>query len=202
MKSGITSGALSFIAVLLCGLSNSDKQAQPIEIDLESPGTAIVIKLNGKHAGGLRVDSQGRLGIYGANYSSTAITIDGRDRVQIDPTPDSNPPTRLTVADDVWLTGMLRVGRADAFGDTPFDPNGAIQVGRKLEKAQIMSMIRVFGQGSERFRLGVSKNGNGFWSNGPHDDPLVTFNVQQPENREAAGIHLHAPLTEFNSNDD
>ena len=202
MKSGIASAALSFIVVLLCGLSKSDKQTQPIEIDLEKPGTAIVIKLNGKHAGGLRVDAQGRLGIYGANYNSTAITIDDRDRVQIDPTPNSDPPARLTVADDVWATGVLRVGRADAFGDTPFDPNGAIQVGRNLEKAQIMSMISIFGQGSERFRLGVSEDGNGFWSNGPHDDPLVTFDSQHPENRDAAGIRLHAPLTEFNSNDD
>ena len=201
MKSGITSGALSFIAVLLCGLSNSDKQAQPIEIDLESPGTAIVIKLNGKHAGGLRVDSQGRLGIYGANYSSTAITIDGRDRVQIDPTPDSNPPTRLTVEDDVWLTGMLRVGRADAWGyplrSERCDP-GWSQIGENsnhVHDPHFWPRKRTFSSGSiEKWKR--------LWSNGPHDDPLVTFNVQQPGNREAAGIHLHAPLTEFNSNDD
>ena len=197
MRSGITSGVLSFFAVLICGLSNGEKRDQPIEIDLEKPGTAIVIKLNGKHAGGLRVDDQGRLGIYGANYNSTAITIDDRDRVQIDPTPDTNPPARLTVADDVWTTGMLRVGRADAFGNTPFDPNGAIQIGRNLERAQIMSVFRVFGQGKERFRLGVTEGGNGFWSNGPHDDPLVTFANQQPENRDAAAIRLHAPLNEL-----
>ena len=47
MRSGITSGVVAFIAVLICGLSNGEKRGQPIEIDLEKPGTAIVIKLNG-----------------------------------------------------------------------------------------------------------------------------------------------------------
>ena len=62
-----------------------------------------------------------------------------------------------------------------------------------------MSMLRIFGQGKERFRLGVTQGGNGFWSNGPHDDPLVTFDNQQPGNRETAGIRLYAPLTEYGS---
>lgn len=197
MRSRIPSGALSLIAVLIYGLSSSEKQDQPIEINLQEPGNAFVIKLNGKHVGGVRVDDRGRLGIYGANYNSTAITIDDRDRVQIDSSPQVNPSARLTVADDVWMTGMLRVGRADAFGDAPFDPNGAIQVGRKLDQPQAMSVFRVFGQGEERFRLGVTEDGNGFWSNGPHDDPLVTFYPQQPENRDAARIRLHAPLIEL-----
>ena len=40
MRSGITSGVLSFIAVLICGLSNVEKRDQPIEIDLEKNAVA------------------------------------------------------------------------------------------------------------------------------------------------------------------
>ncbi|MBM79411.1 MAG: hypothetical protein CMJ78_02300 [Planctomycetaceae bacterium] len=161
---------------------------------MAKPGDALIITLNGKHVGGLRVDHKGRLGIYGPNQASTAITVDGQDRVQIDPKPVEAPPVRLTVADDVWMSGVLRVGRADAFGDTPFDPNGAIQVGRNLPEAQPMSVFRAFGQGKERFRLGLSENGNGFWSNGPHDTPLVTFGAMSEDKTKSAQIDFHAPV--------
>jgi hypothetical protein len=144
-------------------------------INLDQPGDALTIMLQGKAVGGLRVDDQGRLGVFGANYSSTAITLDGRDRVQIDPTPADSPAVRLSVADDAWMTGVLRVGRDDAFGDAPFDPNGAIQLGRNLQQAQPMALVRAFAQGRETFRLGVDAEGTGFWSDGPHDVPLVSF---------------------------
>jgi hypothetical protein len=144
-------------------------------INLEKPGEALTIVLQGKVVGGLRVDEQGRLGIFGPNRTSTAITLDGRDRVQINPTPLDAPSARLTVADDTWLTGVLRVGRADAFGDAPFDPNGAIQLGRNLQKAQPMALLRAYAQGRESFRLGVGADGTGFWSDGPHDVPLISF---------------------------
>lgn len=165
-------------------------------MDLAKPGDALIITLNGKDVGGLRVDSKGRLGVYGPNQVSTALTIDGQDRVQIDPEPVDAPPVRLTVADDVWMSGVLRVGRTDAFGDTPFDPNGAIQVGRNLPKAQPMSIFRAFGQGKERFRFGVSEDGHGFWSNGPHDAPLVTFRATSEDKTESAQIEFHAAVKE------
>ncbi|MEC9095947.1 MAG: hypothetical protein VX776_04895 [Planctomycetota bacterium] len=46
MRSRIPSGALSLIAVLIYGLYSSEKQDQPIEIKLQDPGNAFVIKLN------------------------------------------------------------------------------------------------------------------------------------------------------------
>jgi hypothetical protein len=147
----------------------------PVSIDLTKPGEALVITLDGKTVGGLRVDARGRLGIFGPNQTSTAITLDAHDRVQIDPAPADAPRCRLTVADDAWLTGALRVGRADAFGDAPFDPNGAIQLGRNLSAAQPMALARFFTQGRESFRIGATADGHGFWSDGPHDVPLVTF---------------------------
>ena len=178
------------------GASPDSRQRGPLRLELTKPGDALIITLNGRHAGGLRVDHGGRLGIYGPNQTSTAITVDGRDRVQIDPEPVAAPPVRLTVADDVWMTGVLRVGRADAFGDAPFDPNGAIQVGRNLSRAQPMAVFRAFGQGQERFRLGVSEGGHGFWSNGPHDTPLVTFRGRSEDRTTTARIEFHAPIEE------
>jgi hypothetical protein len=147
----------------------------PIVIDLAQPGDALAITLKGKPVGGLRVDAQGRLGIYGPNHSSTAVTLDRQDKIQIDPNPADAPAARMTIAEDVWLTGVLRVGRADAFGDAPFDPNGAIQLGRNLTKAQPMALARFFAQGKESFRLGTTADGCGFVSDGPHDVPLLTF---------------------------
>lgn len=147
----------------------------PVAIDLEKPGDALVITLKGKSIGGLRVDEQGRLGIFGPNQVSTAITLDEHDKVQIDPAPVASPTARLTIAQDVWLTGALRVGRADAFGEAPFDPNGAIQLGRNLSQAQPMALVRFFAQGQEAFRLGATAEGYGFWSDGAHDVPLLTF---------------------------
>jgi hypothetical protein len=168
--------ALLVVAVAAWAMgARSAAEPGPIVIDLSAPGDALVISMQGKPVGGLRVDELGRLGIYGPNQTSTAITVDGLDRVQIDPAPLDSPPTRLTVADDVWLTGVLRVGRPDAFGDAPFDPNGAIQVGRNLPQAQPMALMRFFAQGQEAFRFGADKDGSGFWSDGPHDTPLVTF---------------------------
>ena len=168
----------------------------PLRLDLEEPGDALIITLKGKPVGGLRVDKNGRLGLYGPNQTSTAITIDGKDRVQIDPEPVEAPPVRLTVSDDVWMSGVLRVGRADAFGDAPFDPNGAIQVGRNLPEAQAMSVFRAFGQGEERFRFGISEEGHGFWSNGPNDAPLVTFRATSQDKTEAARIEIHGEIEE------
>jgi len=183
----------------LFGAAPRNQSSAPIRLDLAKPGDALIITLEGKHVGGLRVDSQGRLGIYGPNHSSTVITIDVKDRVQIDPHPAKSPPVRLTVADDVWMSGVLRVGRADAFGEAPFDPNGAIQVGRNLPKAQPMSVFRAFGQGQEQFRLGITKDGQGFWSNGPHDTPLVTFRGRSEDNREQARVDFHAPINDVQS---
>lgn len=147
----------------------------PVVIDLKQPGDALSIMLNGKSVGGLRVDARGRLGIYGPNYSSTAVTLDGHDKIQIDPHPVDAPTARMTIAEDVWLSGVLRVGRADAFGDAPFDPNGAIQLGRNLSQAQPMALARFFAQGKESFRLGATADGCGFVSDGAHDVPLLTF---------------------------
>jgi hypothetical protein len=155
-------------------------ESGPVHIDLSKPGNALVITLDGKTVGGLRIDERGRLGIYGPNETSTAITLDALDHVQIDPRPVDAPPARLTIADDTWLTGMLRVGRADAFGDAPFDPNGAIQLGRNLQVAQPMALVRFFAQGRESFRIGATAEGHGFWSDGPHDVPLVTFPPSRP----------------------
>jgi len=174
------------------GAAVNPQQRGPLHLDLAKPGDALIITLNGKHVGGLRVDSQGRLGVYGPNHASTAITVDGQDRVQIDPEPAASPPVRLTVANDVWMTGVLRVGREDAFGNTPFDPNGAIQVGRNLSRDQDMSLFRAFGQGRERFRIGISGEGHGFWSNGPHDAPLVTFRAAAEDKTTSAQIEFHA----------
>lgn len=179
----------------LSGAVHKSGQSGPVVIDLAKPGNAIIISLNGKHVGGLRIDASGRLGIYGPNYSSTAITLDSQDRVQVNPEPVDHPPVRLSIADDMWATGVLRVGRADAFGDTPLDPNGAIQLGRNLQDAQPMSILRAFGQGKESFRLGISEAGNGFWSNGPHDTPLVTFAGQSDDKTQPANIMFHAPTS-------
>ena len=176
------------------GTSRDTRQSGPVHVDLSKPGDAMIITLNGEHVGGLRVDKEGRLGIYGPNQISTAITIDERDRIQIDPEPVKSPAVRLTVANDVWMSGVLRVGRADAFGDAPFDPNGAIQVGRNLPVAQPMSVFRAFGQGRERFRFGISQDGHGFWSNGPHDTPLVTFRPTSEDKTTSAQIEFHAPV--------
>jgi hypothetical protein len=156
----------------------------PLKIDLSQPGDALLITLDGRTVGGLRVDAHGRLGIFGPNGTSTAITLDEHDKVQIDPAPVDAPPCRLTVADDAWLTGALRVGRPDAFGDAPFDPNGAIQLGRNLTVAQPMALARFFAQGRETFRLGATAQGYGFWSDGPHDVPLVTFPPSSDEGGE------------------
>jgi hypothetical protein len=150
-----------------------------------------VITLDGKAVGGLRVDVQGRLGVFGPNQTSTAITLDGRDRVQIDPAPVDEPPSRLTIANDAWLTGVLRVGRADAFGDAPFDPNGAIQVGRNLQKAQPMALMRFFAQGREAFRFGATAQGHGFWSDGSHDVPLVTFRPSAERAPHSGAVQLY-----------
>ncbi len=125
---------LILIAALAVMGTRTAREPGPVVINLSQPGDALVIALDGKAVGGLRVDKQGRLGIYGPNGTSTAITVDERDNVQIDPEPVASPQSRLTVANDVWLTGVLRVGRADAFGEAPMDPNGAIQVGRNLRR--------------------------------------------------------------------
>jgi hypothetical protein len=166
---------------------------------LNRPGDALVITLDGKAVGGLRVDAQGRLGIFGPNQTSTAITLDERDRVQIDPAPLDEPPSRFTVANDVWLTGVLRVGRADAFGDAPFDPNGAIQVGRNLPTAQPMALARFFAQGREAFRLGATADGHGFWSDGGHDVPLVTFRASRQREPRSGSFDLYG--TPFSNRD-
>jgi hypothetical protein len=160
-------------------------------IDLSKPGDALVIMLEGKPAGGLRVDEHGRLGIFGPNETSTAITVDGRDKVQIDPAPVASPAARLTVAEDVWLTGVLRVGRADAFGDAPFDPNGAIQVGRNLPLAQPMALARFYAQGKESFRLGITAAGDGFWSDGPNDAPLLAVRASRAGEPRSGTLHFY-----------
>ncbi|MBC8355279.1 MAG: hypothetical protein H8E66_25160 [Planctomycetes bacterium] len=196
MRTWISSCVFAFGLFCMIGAAPNRHQQAPLQLDLAKPGDALIITLNGNHVGGLRVDSEGRLGIYGPNRTSTAITIDGLDRVQIDPEPVAAPPVRLTVADDVWMTGVLRVGRADAFGNAPFDPNGAIQVGRNLPQAQPMSVFRAFGQGRERFRFGISEDGHGFWSNGPRDTPLVTFRGLSEDKTTSARIDLHAAVKE------
>ena len=198
MKSHISVALLVAALFVFSGAVHKSGDSGPFSIDLNQPGDALVLTLNGKHVGGLRVDAQGRLGIYGPNQSSTAITVDDKDRVQIDPAPVENPPVRLSVANDMWATGVLRIGRADAFGDTPLDPNGAIQLGRNLKEAQPMSVLRAFGQGKERFRIGITGEGDGFWSNGPHDTPLVTFTGQSEDKSTPAAIRFHAP-TESNT---
>ena len=196
MKSPLLCWFAVLTLLVASGTSRNAQQRGPVRVDLSKPGDAMVITLNGKHVGGLRVDQEGRLGIYGPNQASTAITIDGNDRIQVDPEPVKTPAARLTVADDVWMSGVLRVGRADAFGDAPLDPNGAIQVGRNLTTAQPMSVFRVFGQGQERFRLGLNKEGHGFWSNGPHDTPLVTFRPTSEDKTIASQIEFYGSVRE------
>jgi hypothetical protein len=196
MKSSLLCWLVVLTLFVASGTSRNAPQGGPLQVDLSKPGDAMVITLNGKHVGGLRVDKEGRLGIYGPNQSSTAITIDGRDRIQLCPEPVKSPAVRLTVADDVWMSGVLRVGKADAFGDAPLDPNGAIQVGRNLAVAQAMSVFRVFGQGRERFRLGLTEEGHGFWSNGPHDTPLVTLRPASEDKTTAAQVEFHGRVKE------
>jgi hypothetical protein len=176
--------ATALIAAAWAMGSRHAPETGPVRIDLAAPGDALLITLDGKTVGGLRVGARGRLGIYGPNETSTAITLDALDHVQIDPRPVDAPTARLTIADDTWLTGMLRVGRADAFGDAPFDPNGAIQLGRNLQVAQPMALMRFFSQGRESFRIGATAEGHGFWSDGPHDVPLVTFPPSRGEGRQ------------------
>lgn len=188
-------GCLASMLVFAIG---SQPTRGPVVINLDKPGDALMVTMNGKPVGGLRVDDAGRLGVFGPNKTSTAITIDGRDRVQIDPEPVASPPTRLTIANDVWLTGVLRVGRADAFGDAPFDPNGAIQVGRNLPKAQPMALFRAYAQGKECFRLGATKEGHGFWSDGAHDTPLLTFKPSAERDPESGRLVFYR--TELRSN--
>ena len=196
----ISSFVAAFVLFGALGANVPHQQRETLHLDLARPGDALVITLNGKHVGGIRVDSQGRFGIYGANHASTAITIDGHDRVQIDPEPIDAPPVRLSVANDVWLTGALRVGRKDAFGTAPFDPNGGIQLGRNLSRDQNMSLVRAFGQGRERFRIGVSQDGHGFWSNGPHDTPLVTFRATSEDKTTSAQVEFHAATKNVDDN--
>jgi len=112
--------------------------------------------------------------------------------VQIDPEPVDVPKTRLTIANDVWLTGVLRVGRADAFGDAPFDPNGAIQLGRKLDRDQPIALLRAFAHGQESFRLGANADGVGYWSDGPHDSPLMTFQPSAPGQPESGNAFIYS----------
>jgi hypothetical protein len=169
----------------------------PVAIDLSSPGDALAITLNGKAVGGLRVDAQGRLGIYGPNLTSTAVTLDRLDKIQIDPQPVDAPAARMTIAEDVWLTGVLRVGRADAFGDAPFDPNGAIQLGRNLTKAQPMALARFFSQGQESFRLGTTADGSGFVSDGPHDVPLLTFRPSPAGQHPSGRLEFHDAVLSY-----
>jgi hypothetical protein len=178
--------AFTGILAATAAVQGVHREAGTVVINLDQPGDAILVTLDGTKVGGLRVDEEGRLALFGPNHSSSAITIDGRDRVQIDPEPVSEPPSRLTIANDVWLTGFLRVGRADAFGDAPFDPNGAIQVGRNLQVAQPMALFRAFAQGEERWRLGTTAEGDGFWSDGAHDVPLMTFHAS-PEGAPTTG---------------
>jgi hypothetical protein len=175
MKSQIGWMLLMVVVIVWAMGTRRAPERGPVVIDLDEPGDALVISLRGKAAGGLRVDEQGRLGIFGPNQTSTAVTVDERDRVQIGPAPEGSLVARLSVADDMWVTGMLRVGRPDAFGDAPLDPNGAIQLGRNLQTAQPMALARFFAQGVEAFRLGATAEGHGFWSDGAHDVPLVTF---------------------------
>lgn len=195
MKTQVAWIVLAIAAIALVMGTRWAPERGPVVIDLSKPGDALVITLGGKTVGGLRVDERGRLGIYGANETSTAITVDQRDRVQIGPAPEASPAARLTIADDVWLTGVLRVGRADAFGDAPFDPNGAIQLGRNLPTAQPMALMRFFAQGEEAFRLGATAEGRGYWSDGAHDVPLVTF--QPSAERESNSGRLYFYDTEL-----
>jgi hypothetical protein len=171
----------------------------PVVIDLSAPGDALAITLNGKAVGGLRIDAHGRLGIYGPNHTSTAVTLDGRDRIQIDPQPVESPSTRLTIDQDVWLTGVLRVGRPDAFGDAPFDPNGAIQLGRNLQTAQPMALARFFSQGRESFRLGTTGDGCGFISDGPHDVPLLTFRPSAEGQHPGGQVEFHDAVLSYDA---
>lgn len=189
-KSSLAVVSLLFVVALLLGARLAPERG-PAVINLDAPGDALTITLNGKAVGGLRVDEQGRLGIFGPNYSSTAVTLDGQDKIQIDPYPVDAPAARMTIAEDVWLTGVLRVGRADAFGDAPFDPNGAIQLGRNLSRAQPMALARFFSQGKESFRLGTTADGCGFVSDGGHDVPLLTFRPSQAGQHPSGKLEFH-----------
>lgn len=108
------------------------------------------------------------------------MTLDRHDQLLLDPQPVTSPAAPLTVADDARMTRLLRVGRPDAFGDAPIDPNGAIQLGRNLTTAQPMSLARLFKVGNESFRLGTTTDGCGFVSDGAHDVPLLTFRPSRP----------------------
>lgn len=189
-------------SIVVAALSVGDRLSQergPVVIALNAPGDAVAITLEGKPVGGLRVDAQGRLGIYGPNHSSTAVTVDRHDKIQIDPRPVESPAARLTIADDMWATGALRVGRADAFGNAPMDPNGAIQLGRNLSKAQPMAFARFYAQGKESFRLGTTADGCGFVSDGPHDVPLLTFRPS-PEGRNPSGrLEFHNTVMSYDN---
>lgn len=194
-KSSLIVIASLLVAALAMGTRLAPER--PLVIDLARPGDALTITLNGQAVGGLRVDAQGRLGIFGPNHSSTAVTLDRYDKLQIDPRPVDAPAARMTVAEDVWLTGVLRVGRADAFGDAPFDPNGAIQLGRNLNRAQPMALARFFSQGKEAFRLGTTADGCGFVSDGPHDVPLLTFRPSPAGQHPAGQVEFHDTVMSY-----
>lgn len=189
------------IALAAFALGALSTERGPVVIDLSQPGDALAITMNGKAVGGLRVDEHGRLGIFGPNYTSTAVTLDCRDKLQIDPQPVESPAARLTVADDAWMTGVLRVGRADAFGDAPFDPNGAIQLGRNLSRAQPMALARFFSQGKEAFRLGTTADGMGFVSDGAHDVPLLTFHPSAAGQHPSGKIEFHDAVLSYEAGD-
>jgi hypothetical protein len=68
----------------------------------------------------------------------------------------------LTIANDVWLTGVLRVGRADAFGDAPFRSKTARfrwgAICRWPSRWRCSAPLR---KGEERWRLGATAEGDG-----------------------------------------
>jgi len=74
MKTIIVGGLAGFLVAAAMGVFGP--QSGPIVINLDSPGEAILLTLDGKPAGGLRIDERGRLGIFGPNRTSTILTVD------------------------------------------------------------------------------------------------------------------------------
>lgn len=159
----------------------------PLVIDLPAGTTdAITIRnSSGVVVGGLRMDSNGRLAIFGPNHSSNAITVRGNDKVYVGSTvpADSEQAAHVMIEDDVHLTGTLRVGIPDAFVGMPIDPRGAIQLGRTSATGQnqTISLIRLYrknhstGLSEECGRIGIDADGFPCIMQGTQDVPLLTM---------------------------
>lgn len=131
----------------------------------------LALQRNSTQYGRIGLDSSDRFRLSGPNLSSNALTIDGSDFIQIGPA-IASPGVRFYVTDDVWLTGVLRVGASATYGAASLDPDGAIQLGRNIT-AQAHSVMRIFRAGTEYARVGLDASNQLTLMAGPNDTPAL-----------------------------